>query len=169
MIQIRKATAAVLAFLLLAAFMLSACGGASYRTDLSAYQLADAVMQDPSTPSEDGFKTADTRFVSLYLGLTLEEGSYRIYLTNSSVQYDEIGFFKCADEKAAKDLAASIGVYLSAKKESDIPTAKGYAPGEVPKLENASCKVYGVYVIYTVLSVSDARAVEQAAEQALRQ
>lgn len=59
---------------------------------------------------------------------------------------EEIGLFKCTDEKNAAAL------YEAAKKrvETQRTTYSSYAPDEIPKLDDAIVKQDGTYVIYIV-------------------
>lgn len=59
---------------------------------------------------------------------------------------EEIGIFQCKDEESAKI------VETAAKARADAQKAayESYAPGEIPKLDDAVIKCEGVYTFYVV-------------------
>ncbi len=63
---------------------------------------------------------------------------------------EEIGLFKCTDEKAS----AALYEAAKARVESQRATYSSYAPGEMPKLDDAIVKQDGNYVFYIVTADS---------------
>lgn len=63
---------------------------------------------------------------------------------------EEIGLFKCTDEKSAEALLKA----AKDRVESQRATYSSYAPGEMPKLDDAIVKQDGNYVFYIVTADS---------------
>lgn len=73
----------------------------------------------------------------------------RVYCSTKATT-EEIGLFKCTDEAAAGKLLAS----AKARVESQRTIYSSYAPGEMPKLDDAIVKQSGDYVVYVVTADS---------------
>lgn len=64
---------------------------------------------------------------------------------------EEIGLFKCTDEASAEKLLT----VAKARVESQRTIYSSYAPGEMPKLDDAIVKQSGGYVFYVVTADSE--------------
>ena len=67
-------------------------------------------------------------------------------LCSTGATTEEIGLFKCADEEAA----ARVLSFAKKRVDSQRTAYESYAPGEMPKLDDAIVKQDGVYVFYVV-------------------
>ena len=74
-----------------------------------------------------------------------------------NVNYNEFGILRAKNEEDAKKLSVICQAYIDLKIEGTNPH---YLPNEYPKIQNAKVKVYGCYVVYTILSDADTKTVE---------
>ena len=144
--------------LLCLTFVLSlcACGGGEYTDDITAKDLGDAIVEALAAPQ--GFTAPDSDFVDFNM-----EGAadlcvdYYVMLSSMNINYNEFGIFHTKNEADAKKVAEICQGYIDLKIEGTNPH---YLPQEYPKIQNAKVKVYGCYVVYTILSDSDAKTVD---------
>lgn len=162
------------ALLLSLACLLISCGSTEWRDDLSAGQAAGLVSAAVSG-SAGGRHTADEDFISessfgAGRAVLFEKTDSRVILLSdrSDVNIDEIGVFhvaSAADVNAVRDVLKD---YIASQKLRMKSLLESYNPTEIPKLDNASVKVCGQYVMYTILSAADTEAAQTAFEQALK-
>lgn len=145
--------------LLMVFALLSGCAAktqAAYDLNALSSQLSDSgAFSDIISPVE-----ADIA-VQLY-GISSGDVAESVVLCSTGATTEEIGLFKCSGEDAAAK------VYEAAKKrvETQRDTYQSYAPGEMPKLDDAIVKQSGVYVFYVVSNdYTKAQAVLDAAVQ----
>lgn len=69
-----------------------------------------------------------------------------VVLCSTGATTEEIGLFKCADAEAAKLIEQAAADRAEAQKLA----YESYAPGEIPKLDDAVLKRDGVYVFFIV-------------------
>ncbi|MBO5511587.1 MAG: DUF4358 domain-containing protein [Clostridia bacterium] len=154
------------------ALPLTACDGGSFRDDLTAAQVCDAVTAALS--AEDGWRQVSENYISPsswgedyadYLEMVAE---YRIVVSeNSEINIDEVGVFLCKSEKDAKAVKTFCENYLAAKALQMKRLLESYNPDELPKLDYATVNVMGRYVMYSILSSADTTAAGSAMEKAL--
>jgi hypothetical protein len=170
-----KYTLRVLLCLLLALSMtlpMAACGGGSWRDDLTAAQVCDSVVS--AIPSEDGWRAVSDKYISPsswgedYTDYLEKVAEYRIVVSeNSDMNIDEVGVFLCKSEKDTEAIKEFCENYLNAKALQLKPLLKSYNPDELPKLDYATVNVMGRYVMYSILSSSDTTTAGSALEKAL--
>ena len=145
--------------LLCLVFILSlcACGGNEYKNDVTSKSLADAIVEAIAAPQ--GFTAPDSDFIEFNMeGATALCEDYCIMLSSMNINYNEFGVLRAKNEADAEKLAEICQTYIDLKKEGANPH---YLPNEYPKIENARVKVYGCYVVYTVLSDADTKTVDK--------
>ena len=81
---------------------------------------------------------------------------YTVKLNAQGVNIDEYGIFRAPDAKSVDSVKDEIEDYLMFYRESKTTGIKQYMPEEMPKLEKAEVKVYGIYVLY-VIAADDVR------------
>ena len=115
--------AAIMAILCMSAV---SCGGASYKTDVDVTALPPLMEID----------------VSKFDG-------HIVKLRASGANIDEYGIFKASENATTADIKSTVEQYLARRVEVWMPE---YMPEEFPKMEAASIKVIGEYVVYAILS-----------------
>jgi hypothetical protein len=170
-----KYTLRVLLCLLLALSMtlpMAACGGGSWRDDLTAAQVCDSVVS--AIPSEDGWRAVSDKYISPsswgedYTDYLEKVAEYRIMIAeDESRNINEVGVFLCKSEKDAKAVKEFCENYLNAKALQLKPLLETYNPTEITKLDYATVNVIGRYVMYSILNSSDTTTAGSALEKAL--
>ena len=83
---------------------------------------------------------------------------------NNAKNVNEYGIFRVESGKA-NDMKALVDKYVENKKTSYL--AMNYLPEETQKIENASARIFGNYVVYSFLSEDDAAALDDAIKSIL--
>ncbi|MBO5715338.1 MAG: DUF4358 domain-containing protein [Clostridia bacterium] len=89
---------------------------------------------------------------------------YTVVRAKNAKNINEIGIFKVENGKA-KELKHIIDAYL--KEKQDAYRAMDYFPEEVEKIDFATVKIFGNYVIYSFLNEADTEAFYKAIENEL--
>ena len=151
---------------------LAACDSGSWRDDLTAAQVCDAVTN--ALPADDGWRAVSENYISPsswgedYADYLEKVTEYRILVSeNSDTNIDEVGVFLCKSEKDAKAVKEFCENYLAAKTLQMKTLLESYNPDELPKLDYATVNVMGRYVTYTILNSADTTTAGSAAEKAL--
>ncbi|MBR2381387.1 MAG: DUF4358 domain-containing protein [Clostridia bacterium] len=137
--------------------------GKKYDGTLSAKELYSEIENTITT--EGGVNILDDDVI---LEITDEDLTYLIDYTvvraKNAKNINEIGIFKVENGKA-KDLKPIIEKYLKEKQESY--RAMDYFPEEVEKIDFATVKVFGNYVVFSFLNEADTEAFYGAIENEL--
>ncbi len=139
----------------------ASCGekAPSYSAELSAAELAasaDKVLTDSEKYAE-----VPESYINGRMGIDVAD--FESYIIKINV-IDEYGIFKISaggDTNAAKE---AVEDYLARRVDEWMPE---YMPEEFPKVENASVKVMGQYVIYCILADDAKTDVFEAVENTL--
>lgn len=147
----------VILSILLLSICLSACNQTSYRDDIDAVNVAGEMLHYANI--EGGCSAADSDHVALeFPSADVVEQSvsdWWIYVSTSSSTVDEFGVFHVKDGQDVNAVKAAVEEYVQAMKVKLEVFLDSYEPAEKTKLDNALVKVYGNYVIYTMLSEQD--------------
>ncbi|NLW73820.1 MAG: DUF4358 domain-containing protein [Clostridiales bacterium] len=162
----RKA-ARIISVILFAVLFLASCGEkANYRNDLTVKEVMDKI--EATVPLADGYYSVDSDYFDYYFeGADALVDSYEIRIANASTNINQFGVFKvkAGQAEAMKTLCQA---YISLKMERWVLQAD-YIAAEHPKMENAEVRVFGNYVVYTMLTKEDKAAVFKAVEELLKQ
>ncbi len=133
----------------------------SYRTDITSGELAEKLLSYASNGSD--MAELDKEFFTYYTekAIPASADDYTVYMQVSGVNIDEIGVMKSSDPQAAKDVVQS---YLKGRLDNWNPQ---YLQEEYPKMENADCRIFGEYVVWTILPDEEKTAVYEAAREIL--
>lgn len=136
----------------------------SYIDEYSATDLYNSVANSFST--DGGTKILDADAI---LEFTDEDipyiRDYTIVKANNSKNINEIGIFRVEYEKA-KEMKALVDEYVSNLQQSY--RSMDYFPEEVEKINCATVKIFGNYVIYSFLNEKDTEAFYDAIENTIR-
>ena len=127
----------------------TACGGsATYSADVPVSELSSAI--DAILPSSDDFATMSDDYIIGMMEIDPSEFvEHVIKLRASGANIDEYGIFKAADSQGVANAVAVANAYLARRIEAWMPE---YMPEELPKMESASVKIFGHYVVYAILA-----------------
>ena len=139
----------LLAVMLIPMTILTACGeSASYASDIAVTELSAAA--DAKLPDPDDFATMTSDYIVGMMEIdTSAFADYAVKLRASGANIDEYGIFKAPTEADVAGVEATVKAYLAKRVESWMPE---YMPEEFPKMQAATVKVMGQYVVYCILS-----------------
>ncbi len=160
-------TKRLLAALLLLCLCLGppACG-AKYRDDVPIDRITKVI--DACMGGSD-LEVMNSGYLSGAMHLDPSSfGKYAVKLNAKGVNIDEYGVFRALDEKSVDSVKDEIEDYLAFYRESKTASIKQYMPEEMPKLDKAEVKVYGIYVLYVIAADDVRENVYQAVEKELK-
>ncbi len=136
------------ALILLCLYLLSSCAKNNFTDGVKCSELgksitdtlADGMEYVPFNESRRAMITDDS---SDY------DDFHHVYSSDSS-DINEFGIFHAVNGKA-DELAENCKEYLEELREDSRAFIASYAPEELPKLDGATVKRFGNYVVYTVL------------------
>ena len=88
--------------------------------------------------------------------------------SEASENIDEIGVFRAKSEEDIEVLRRLCEQYVTTLREDMRAFVESYAPREATKLDRAEVKVFGRYIVYTVLSDADRTEAYEEIEELLR-
>lgn len=146
-------------------FSLLSCGKPTAYTDrCRCTDLADRAID--SFDRTDAYATADELFFNDYFHLPDYTLDYTVRFASDSGNLNEIGVFH-TEAGRAKELQTLLQTYLQTSYQRNRTWYDSYIPHETPKLRDAEIRVFGNYVVYTVLSGANKDRVFFAVESAL--
>jgi len=158
------AVASVL-IIVIAVVLVLTLGNKNYSDKLSSEELYGLI--ENSYTSENGKKILDSDVI---LDFTDDDLSYLKDFTvakdNHSQNINEIGIFR-VENGAADDMKKIVDSYVKDKQQ--IYRSMDYFPEEVEKIDCATVKIFGNYVIYSFLNEKDTEAFYNAIENAIKE
>lgn len=143
-----KLTSLVLSFALMLT-LLTACGGkSSVRDDVAVKDLSETVCASLDNPED--MMSVDETYIKSSMKMDISSLSeYDVRVNSRGTAIDEYGVFKGEDEEQTTEIEDIVKSYIQMCKDTWMSE---YRPEELPKLENATVKTMGNYVIYFILS-----------------
>lgn len=159
----RKAIAltALLSAILL---LLPACAMRSYRTDAEPKKVLDLALAELN----DGirYSTADEKHFSSYFQLPDSVTDVEVRYSSDANKINEIGILRVKDN-TANEAAELLEGYLSRAYSENQTFYDSYIPQETAKLRDAEVKIFGNYVVYTILDAPARKAVFRSIKEQL--
>lgn len=141
--------------------LFAACGGV--KDDVPVAEIVAAV---DSAVGAENLVAVEENYIRGRLKLDVSGcDEYSVKINSMGTNVDEYGLFKAKDEKEAAALAADVQSYLDERLSTWMDE---YMPEEKPKVENATVKTQGVYVMYTILSDKGAAAAFKTLDEAVK-
>ena len=160
----KKLLALILAFLFL--FLTSACASVSYRDDLSCKTITDRLSDTLSVSS--GYEAFSAEHLRFYFTDTDDYDDHSLIYSAMSEDINEIGVFLADEDEDVEKIRIMCEKYIASMDEEQRAFIASYAPQETTKLDHAEVRVFGRYVIYTILSPSDTKIAHDMIEQMLK-
>lgn len=157
--------AAIIAIVIICCVLFFITNSASaYLDDYSSGALFENVKNSFST--EGGIKTLDDDVILEFTDKSLDYlVDYTVVKANNAKNINEIGIFKVTTGKA-NDLKKLVSKYVEEKQQSY--RAMDYFPEEVEKIDSATVKVFGNYVVYSFLNEKDTESFYLAIENLIK-
>lgn len=140
----------VIALALVILFIVIFVGDDEYTNTLSADELLSEASKVIVT--EGGTSALDPDVILEFGDNMPNVTDYSIIKANNSKNINEMGIFRSENENV-EELVERVKKYVEDKKQTY--RALDYFPEEAQKIDNATVKVYGNYVIYTFLNEKD--------------
>ena len=151
--KISKLIALVLVIVVLAA-TLCACGGKTETKNVPAADIAAAVAE--KIGKTDSLTAVEANWIKGWMKTDAANfGDYTVMVNVYGANVDEYGIFKAGENMSAADIESTVKAYLELRLQSWMDE---YMPEEKYKVEDASYKVLGDYVMYCILSAEDSEA-----------
>ena len=134
---------------ILALTSLASCSRKSFKDGVACREVGSTIADTLDDGKE--YLEYDENHRKLYF--EDEEHYDDCYLSYSSDTGDinEFGIFHAPDSDHAEELYEDCMDYVEDMKENSRSFIASYAPDEIPKLDGATVRRYGNYVVYTVL------------------
>lgn len=164
---VKRILSLTLACLLICA--LAACGKTpAYRDDVSVESLSATVSA--LIPVEGGYDMSGEDFLKYYFDFDGDHtiDGYAIAASSASSDVNEYGILHVNDPEQVSEVEQLANVYLSNQRDFLSTFVNTYNAAEMAKLEAMQVRVFGNYIVYTILSAEDTQAVMNAVESALK-
>ena len=140
----------ILALITLSCF--TACGGGDWRNDVAVSSISAAI--GAKIPVPDGYYSPDSDYLEFYFeGADAIVDEYTIQMSATSTNINQFGIFRVKDGEA-ENMKAICESYIETSKARWVAQAN-YIASEHPKMEGAEIRVFGNYVVYTMLTTAD--------------
>ena len=124
----------------------------AYRDDIAVSDLDAAIQQ--KLPVPDGYYSPDSDYLGFYFegaeGIVTE---YVIQISATSTNINQFGIFHVKDGEA-ETMKALCESYIETMNKRWVAQAN-YIASEHPKMEGAEVRIFGNYVVYTMLTKDD--------------
>ena len=153
---------------LLLTLPLAACGKTvSYRDDVSVDELSAAVQA--LIPVEGGYDMSGEDFLKYYFDFDHRHtiDGFAIASSSASTDVNEYGIIHLSDPEQVAQIEEMAQVYVENQRDFLSTFLNTYNEAEMAKLEEMQVRVFGNYVVYTILSANDTAAVMNAIEAKL--
>lgn len=157
-----------LALACLLTLSLAACGKTvHYRDDVSVDSLSATVSA--LIPVEGGYDMSGEDFLKYYFDFDHDHtiDGYAIAASSASSDVNEYGILHVSDPEQVATVEELAQVYVENQRDFLSTFVNTYNAAEMAKLESMQVRVFGQYIVYTILSAEDTAAVMEAVEQAL--
>ncbi|MBR2880366.1 MAG: DUF4358 domain-containing protein [Oscillospiraceae bacterium] len=149
-----KKIVALIIVVALLATALCACGGKTETKNVPAADIAAAVAE--KIGKTDSLTAVEANWVRGWMKTDASLfGDYTVMVNVYGANVDEYGIFKAGEDMSAADVEKTVQAYLDLRLQSWMDE---YMPEEKYKVEDASYKVLGDYVMYCILSGEDSAA-----------
>ncbi len=141
--------ALILALTVITPVILASCGSEtlSYSTDIAVSDLAAAA--DTALADSETLTAVPDDYIKGMMNIDVSAfEDYTVKIRASGTNIDEYGIFKAPSDDAVTGVKEIVSDYLDMRLDIWM---EEYMPEEKPKLENATVKTMGRYVVYCIL------------------
>lgn len=156
-----------LVFLLIFSLLCAAgCRQAQYRDDVSCEAITDAICE--KIKDDEEFLPFGEEHIRFSFEDTDRFADKSLVYSARGENIDEIGIFLAGSDEDVDELRRLCAQYVNTLREEQRAFVASYAPREATKLDAATVRVFGRYVVYTVLSEDDRDKAFETIEERLR-
>lgn len=139
----KKTSFFILFIVLLLCF--SACSQKKYSDTLSCAELSGEIRENDTEYGE-----YDEEYLKYFFADSKLQDDFCIAYSTDNNDITEIGIFHVPDEDSAKELTRVAEDYIEEMQSTQRAFIASYAPNEIKKLDSASVRRFGNYVIYSI-------------------
>ena len=145
---------------------LTACSKTiAYRDDVSTAAISESITA--KIPVDGGYDFSDADFLTYYFEGNTAIDDFVIAASSASSDVNEFGILHVNDIEQIAEVDKMAQVYLSNQRDFLSTFLNTYNAEEMAKLESMQVRVFGNYVVYTILSEADTEMVMSAVESLL--
>ena len=152
--------------LVLSLFCMVSCRKAQYRDDVLCETLTATVCE--KIENDEEFLPFGEEHIRFSFEDTDCFADKSLVYSVRSENIDEIGVFLAESDEDVDELRRLCDQYVTTLREEQRAFVASYAPREATKLDAATVRVFGRYVVYTVLSEDDREKAYEKIEELLR-
>ena len=145
---------------------MASCRQAHYREDISCQAITATLCE--SLGSDEEFLPFGEEQIRFSFEDTDRFADKSLVYSVRSENIDEIGVFLAESDEDVDELRRLCDQYVTTLREEQRAFVASYAPREATKLDAATVRVFGRYVVYTVLSEDDREKAYEKIEELLR-
>ncbi|MBO7176609.1 MAG: DUF4358 domain-containing protein [Clostridia bacterium] len=150
----------------LLAFSLCACTKTvAYKDDVSAAAISESITA--KIPVDGGYDFSDADFLTYYFEGNTAIDDFVIAASSASSDVNEYGILHVNDIEKVAEIDELAQVYLSNQRDFLSTFVNTYNAAEMAKLESMQVRVFGNYVVFTILSEADTETVMSLVETML--
>ena len=138
-----------------------------YRSDIPCATITAAIGDDLSR--KEDFLPFGEDHVRFSFENTDRFSDKSLVYSTPSENIDEIGVFRAENDEDVDELRRLCEQYVTTLREDMRAFVESYAPREATKLDRAEVRVFGHYIVYTVLSDEDRAEAYEEIEKLLEQ
>lgn len=153
-------------FFILSLLCTASCQRAQYRDDVLCETITTAVCEEIEDDEE--FLPFGEEHIRFSFEDTDRFADKSLVYSVRSENIDEIGVFLAESDEDVPELRRICEQYVETLREEQRAFVASYAPREATKLDAATVRVFGRYVVYTVLSENDREEAFEAIEEMLK-
>ncbi len=136
--------------LALGCVLTASCGTETVHYSNSIAPSELAAVADAALPEGSSMTAVPDDYIEGMMKIDLSNsGGHVVKIQSSGINIDEYGIFKAPSEEAVTGVKDTVGGYLAMRLDTWM---EEYMPEEKPKLQSATVKIMGQYVMYCILS-----------------
>ena len=136
--------------ILIISILSSSCSKPEYSDDKDCRSLAESVKDDGTEYEEH-----DEEYLKFFFENSSLQDDFCIIYSRDTGDITEIGVFHAPDTDSARELMTVIESYISEMQDTQRAFIGSYAPLELPKLDGATVKRFGNYLVYSISDNSE--------------
>ena len=128
----------------------ASCGTETVYYSSAATPTELAEVADAALPEGSSMTAVPDDYIKGMMKIDLtNSGGHVVKIQSSGINIDEYGIFRASSEEAVAGVKDTVSGYLAMRLDTWM---EEYMPEEKPKLQSATVKVMGQYVMYCILS-----------------
>ena len=150
----------------LATLSLVSCSRKGFKDGIACKDVGNSITDTLNDGKE--YLEYDDIHRELYFEDSEHYDDYYLVYSSDTDDINEFGVFHAPNSEHAEDIYEECLDYVEDMKENSRSFIASYAPDEIPKLDSATVRRYGNYVVYTILPKEKANDIFSKIEESLQ-